>query len=192
MNDVFSSLAGQLLLAMPQMGDPRFHRAAIFLCTHDAKGAMGLVLNHVLPDMDFGKLLKQLNIQPVPAVPHDVLGRPVVHGGPVETGRGFLLHGKDFITPETVHVNQNFSVSGTVTALRAVARGHGPKNMVFTLGYAVWAPGQLENEILDNAWLTLPATPDLVFGPAPLQVWERGMAALRIDPAMLSHVAGRA
>ena len=156
-------LTGQLLLAMPGMGDPRFYKAAIFLCMHDAKGAMGFVVNHTVPGIYFSDLLKQLNIESDIIVPQNIAKKPVMSGGPVETARGFLLHSKDFETPDTIHVDDKFGVTGTLDALQAVAKGSGPQKTIFTLGYAGWGPNQLEQEIQQNAWLTAYSTEDLLF-----------------------------
>ena len=183
-----SPLCGRLLLAMPGMNDPRFHRAVIFLCAHDAKGAMGLVINNPLPALDFMQLLPQLNIDP-PAARIDL---PVLSGGPVENARGFVLHGADFSLSDTIRVNDAFGVTGTVDALRAVASGQGPRPLLFMLGYAGWEAGQLERELQDNVWLIADALPGLVFDAGAAEKWERCIRQLGVDPAMLSAAAGHA
>lgn len=189
-----ASLAGKILLAMPNMGDPRFHRAVIVVCAHDENGAMGLVINHVLPGIDLRHLFEQLNITPAPSdgpsVPLPDL--KVLSGGPVENGRGFLLHSKDFHLPDTVEVTDQLSVTGTIDALRAVAQGRGPKTMLFVLGYAGWTPGQLDREIQQNVWLVAEATPALVFATGTDDKWGEAIKAIGVDPAMLSASAGRA
>ncbi|MCB1531104.1 MAG: YqgE/AlgH family protein [Rhodospirillales bacterium] len=187
-----SYLKGQLLLAMPQMGDPRFHRSVIYVCSHDTKGAMGLVVNHVLPGLSFKSVLEQFDITPDKKVSEDLAQRPVLMGGPVENVRGFLLHDKNFITSDTVHIDGTFSISSTLVALKAVARGEGPDHMLLALGYAGWEAQQLEHEIQENAWLTAPATEDLLFHTAPDLMWDKVMASIGINPAMLSGAAGRA
>lgn len=189
-----SSLAGKLLLAMPNMGDPRFHRAVIVVCAHDENGAMGLVINHVLPGIDLRNLFEQLNIAAAqPGVPPAPLPDiQVLSGGPVENGRGFLLHSKDFHLPDTVEVTDHLSVTGTIDALRAVAEGRGPKTMLFVLGYAGWTPGQLDREIQQNVWLVAEATPALVFTTTTDDKWAEAIKILGIDPGMLSANAGRA
>ncbi len=183
-------LAGRVLLAMPGMADPRFHRAVIFLCAHDANGAMGLVINHVMPGLDLGTLLEQLDagkIKPVkPAT------RIVLSGGPVEAARGFILHSQDYAQKDTVKIGADFSVTGTVDALRAIAAGQGPQNMLFILGYAGWGAGQLEDEIRANAWLVADADPGLIFGAPTETKWDAAVRSLGVDPAMLSGVAGKA
>lgn len=185
-------LSGQLLLAMPAVGDPRFHKAVILICAHDAKGAMGISLNQPLPGLDFAKLIEQFDIKLENGGDNPLLSRPVMCGGPVENARGFLLHSREFVTNDTIKVSRDFSVSGTLAALKAAAEGRGPRNVLFALGYAGWGVGQLESEIQDNAWLTTPATEELVFNTEPEMMWDRAMAHIGIDPAMLSSVSGRA
>lgn len=186
-------LAGKLLLAMPGMGDPRFYKAVIFVCAHDAGGAMGLVINHVLPGIDMNQLLQQMKIAPpdekvIPAGP----SAPVMCGGPVESARGFILHSADFNQPDTVKVSDHFSVSGTVDALKSIASGNRPQNMLFILGYAGWGAGQLDQEIMQNSWLVADADPNLIFGAGTDEKWDRAVRRLGVDPAMLSGAAGRA
>jgi putative transcriptional regulator len=187
-------LAGRILLAMPAMGDPRFHRAVIFICAHDANGAMGLVINHRLPGLELSQLLQQMKIKAEDDAPGKPLADslPVMSGGPVESARGFILHSPDFAQADTIKVNDDFSVTGTVDALRAVAGGNGPQRMLFILGYAGWTAGQLDQEIQDNAWLVADADPDVVFGAPPDEKWDRTIKMLGINPAMLSGDAGRA
>lgn len=187
-----SYLKGQLLLAMPTVGDPRFHRAVIFMAAHDAKGAMGLMISSPIPGLTFRKLLEQFDIIPTDAARPAKMNMSVLAGGPVETVRGFLLHSREFVTNDTVSAGRNFSVSGTIAALKSCAQGQGPQDYRFALGYAGWDPGQLEQEIQDNAWLTVPATAEIVFHTEPDMMWERAMAQIGIDPAMLSTTAGRA
>jgi putative transcriptional regulator len=193
-DDKGNYLTGRMLLAMPGMGDPRFHRAVIFICAHDANGAMGLVINHRLPGLDLSQLLQQMNIRPADDAPARPLTEslPVMSGGPVESARGFILHSSEFSQPDTIRVSDSFSVTGTVDALRAVAGGQGPDRMLFILGYAGWSSGQLDQEIQQNAWLVADANPDLVFGAPPDEKWDRGVRMLGVNPAMLSGDAGRA
>ncbi len=185
-------LAGRILLAMPGMGDPRFYRAVIFMCAHDRNGAMGLVVNHVLPGLDLSHLLKQLNIDIDKDATAKSSGKPVLSGGPVESARGFILHSGEFQQGDTVRVSDEFSVTGTVDALKEIATGGGPDKMLFILGYAGWSPGQLDREIQQNAWLVADADPDLVFSLGAEQKWEQAIKKLGIDPAMLSGDAGHA
>lgn len=182
-------LAGKLLLAMPGMGDPRFHKAVIFVCAHDEQGAMGLVVNRPLPDLSMTALYKQLHIE---AQADKNRAITVMGGGPVETARGFFLHSPDFEQPDTVKIDKTFSVTGTVDAMKAVAAGDGPEKMLFMLGYAGWGAGQLDAELQQNAWLTADPDPALIFATSPEDKWDRAVHKLGINPAMLSAEAGRA
>ena len=188
-------LDGQLLIAMPGMSDPRFERSVIYMCAHSEQGAMGIIINKTTPMMSFGELLSQLDLAPEEplAPPQDLMQMPVLFGGPVEQGRGFVLHTSDYFTADSsLPVAENIALTATVDILRAMAKGEGPERAVLALGYAGWAPGQLENEIQHNGWLTCQADEELVFG---LDFDDRYMAALRklkIDPAMLSSDAGHA
>lgn len=185
-------LKGKLLLAMPSMGDPRFHRAVIFICEHDENGAMGLVVNHALSGIEFTELVKQLKIESDIMVNFDALDLPVMCGGPVETARGFLLHSGDFIRPDTMPVNQGYGVTGTIDALREVANGNRPKGLLFILGYAGWDAGQLESEIQQNIWLVTEPDPELIFTGEPDEKWTKAVRQMGIDPGRLSAEAGNA
>jgi putative transcriptional regulator len=191
-NEVFGSLAGKVLLAMPGMGDPRFHHAVIFMCAHDANGAMGLVINHTLPGMAFTDLLEQLKIASDIRVDLKAISVPILSGGPVEGARGFLLHTSEFKKSDTINIDPHYSISGTMDALRDVASGKGPDKVLFILGYAGWGAGQLEAEIQDNAWLVTEADPDIIFSASPENKWERAFEKLGFDPGRLSQAAGRA
>lgn len=183
-----ASLTGRLLLAMPQMGDPRFHQAVILVCAHDHNGAMGLMVNNVLPGVDMRELLAQLDIDTAAIPP----AAPVLSGGPVESARGFVLHGDDFRQADTVTIHDGINVTGTLDALRAIAAGKGPEKMLFVLGYAGWGAGQLDQEMQDNTWLVADADTTIIFETDPAQKWERTLKNLGIDPAMLSGTSGRA
>lgn len=188
-----NSLAGSLLLAMPGLNDSRFEKAVIYVCAHDDKGAMGLVVNHVMPDMTLDILFKQLAIETASAEEEKAIkDLPVMEGGPVEKGRGFILHSSEFQQKETVTLNDSFSVTGTMDAMRAVAQGQGPDKMLFMLGYAGWNPGQLDQEVQDNAWLVAEPDQDLVFAALPEEKWQKAVGKLGVDPAMLSCASGRA
>ncbi len=187
-----SYLTGKLLLAMPGMGDFRFQKAVIYLCAHDKDGAMGLVINQPLADIDFSELLKQLDIKIDIAIDKKSLNIPVMNGGPVEGARGFLLHSNEFEQDDTVKVDDNIYVTGTLDALKDVAEGKGPQEKLFILGYAGWTAGQLDQELQQNAWLTVDADNDLVFHGNPEHKWEKSIQKLGIDPTMLSMEGGRA
>lgn len=185
-------MTGKLLIAMPAMGDSRFERAVIFVCSHDEGGAMGLVINHALPSIEFGDLVKQLKVESDIKVNFDKIDLPVMYGGPVESARGFLLHSGDFIRDETMQVNQLYGVTGTLDALTDIALGKGPENLMFILGYAGWEAGQLESEIMQNVWLIAEPDEKLIFAANHQNKWTQAVAKLGIDPAMLSAEAGSA
>lgn len=187
-----SYFSGQLLLAMPHMSDPRFHKAAVLICAHDEKGAMGIVINHTLPDLQFGKLLKDLDIQSDIHISAPISNLPVMCGGPVEVARGFLLHSDDFKQEGTIKIDQNLNVTGTIDAIEAIAKGSEPEKMLFALGYAGWSAGQLEKEIKENAWMVAPASSQLVFNTASENIWNAGMLQIGINPALLSDQSGQA
>jgi putative transcriptional regulator len=183
------SLAGHLLVAMPQMPDPRFARSVIYLCAHSSDaGAMGLIINKLLGSLTMGELFAQLNIEPS-AVANS---HPVHFGGPVEAGRGFVLHTADYREESTLHVDGNISVTASFEVLRAIGKDQGPRQSLFALGYAGWAPGQLDAEIQANGWLSVAADDDIVFAPDRDGKWNRALAKLGIDPSMLSSDTGHA
>lgn len=182
-------LSGKLLIAMPGLGDPRFARTVIFLCAHSDEGAMGLVVNRPAPDLRFEDLLRQLEIEPGGAT-----DRPAIHfGGPVEAGRGFVLHSGEYSGSEaTLQVSDVFSMTATLDILEDITHGRGPARALLALGYSGWGPGQLESEILANGWLTCDAAPDLVFAPDDAVKWRRALQSMGIDAEGLSGAAGRA
>lgn len=191
-SSAFSSLKGHLLLAMPQMNDPRFHRAVIFMGAHDLKGAMGMVINNPLPSPDFEDVLQQVGITSEKPLPASLGRMPVMAGGPVEGMHGFLLHSADFRQKDTLQIDDMFGISGTIDSLRAIVNGYRPEKMIFTLGYAGWGPGQLEREMQDNVWLSVPANYEIVFLTRPEEMWEKAFSVLGINPSMLSGLSGRA
>lgn len=181
-------LTGQLLVAMPQMLDPRFTQTVIYVCAHTEDGAMGLVVNKVLENIDFPDLLEQLNLQPSDR------GNDIrVHfGGPVETGRGFVLHTADYVQDATMVIDENIALTATTDILRDIAAGEGPNRSLLALGYAGWGPGQLDSELQANGWLSVAADDGLVFGTDPQSIWQGALAKLGIDVSMLSGDAGHA
>jgi putative transcriptional regulator len=185
-------MAGKLLLSMPTMSDPRFFKSVIFICTHDENGAMGLMINNPVPGLNFKDLLKQLNVEFAPTMEKKLGDIKVMGGGPVETARGFILHGTDFIQKDTIKINEKISVTGTIDAIKEIAANNGPKEMVFVLGYAGWSAGQLEDEIQNNAWLLIDTDHDLIFNTTSDEKWDKAIKKLGIDPSMLSGEAGRA
>jgi putative transcriptional regulator len=189
-------LDGQLLIAMPVMGDARFERSVIYLCAHSAEGAMGIMVNRPAGSIDFPELLVQLNVIKKAEqikLPEHVETLKVLRGGPVDTGRGFVLHSSDFfIENATLKIDHGVCLTTTIDILRAIAKGAGPKHAILALGYAGWRPGQLEAEIQDNGWLHCDADPDLVFGDDVDEKYMRALRKIGIDPGMLSNAAGHA
>jgi len=194
--DEESYLDGQLLIAMPAMGDPRFSRSVIYLCAHSSEGAMGIIINQRAPNISFTELLEQLNIVP----PEDRIALPMglsamaVHlGGPVETGRGFVLHSADYFKAEsTLPIDESVCLTATIDILRDIAKGSGPDKALLALGYAGWAPGQLEEEIQSNGWLNCPADPLLIFDPEVDRKYTRALGSLGVDPIRLVNDSGHA
>ncbi|MGZ2256719.1 YqgE/AlgH family protein [Roseobacter sp. A03A-229] len=182
-------LTGALLIAMPSMGDPRFERAVILMCAYSDKGAMGLIINKPSSDVRMSDVLDQLEI-----APSDRAARMPVHfGGPVETGRGFVLHSDDYESSlHTLRVKGGFGMTATLDILEEIARDQGPDRALMMLGYAGWGPGQLEGEIARNGWLTADASRALVFETDAEDKWSEALVSLGIDPLGLSSAAGRA
>ena len=182
-------LDGKLLIAMPAMEDPRFAQSVILICAHSAEGAMGLIINKPAPDLSFANVLEQLEI------PRADQGRQIIvhFGGPVERGRGFVLHSRDYPAgPATMKVPGGYWMTASLDILEALARGEGPEAALLALGYSGWGPGQLEAEILRNDWLICDAPPGLVFGKDNAGKWRAALGSLGIDPLTLSPTAGRA
>ncbi len=183
-----SSLKGQLLIAMPGMSDPRFDRSVIYMCAHTSDAAMGLVVNRLVDHINFPDLLEQLNIK---------LDSPAqqirVHfGGPVESGRGFVLHSADYLQEASMVVDGSVALTASVNVLKAIAEGEGPRHSLLALGYAGWGPGQLDAEIQANAWLHAPADDEIVFGTDLESKWRQAAEKLGIDISLLSSDAGHA
>ncbi|WP_084862986.1 YqgE/AlgH family protein [Salibaculum halophilum] len=185
-------LTGQLLIAMPGMGDPRFANSVIYVCAYSRDGAMGLIVNKPAPDLRFSELLEQMEIGPPAPAPNAPDVR-VHFGGPVETARGFVLHSSDFISSEgTITVEDGVAMTATLDVIEALARGEGPRRSLLALGYSGWGPGQLDQEIAQNGWLTVSASDDILFGRANEHKWTAALKRLGINPLTLSDTAGRA
>jgi putative transcriptional regulator len=191
-----SYLDGQLLIAMPGMPDDRFKRSVVYLCAHSSEGAMGIIINQPAEDVSFPSLLRQLDVvdeEQAIRLPSHVTGIPVVKGGPVEVGRGFVLHSGDYFADSaTLPIASNISLTATLDVLRAIAVGSGPETAILALGYAGWGAGQLEKELLNNGWLNCPADAELIFGTPFENRYDTALAKLGIDPRFLSSQAGRA
>jgi putative transcriptional regulator len=188
-------LDGQMLIAMPTMGDERFARSVIYVCAHSSEGAMGIIVNQPAAHISFRDLLVQLEVvgseDLIQLPPH--AGVTVLKGGPVETSRGFVLHSSDFfIENSTLPIDEGVCLTATLDILKAIARGDGPKSAVLALGYAGWAPGQLENEIHQNGWLHCSADSDLIFGHDAEGKYAQALRKIGIDIGMLSTEAGHA
>lgn len=182
-------LEGKLLIALPGMTDPRFEKSVIFMCAHSEEGAMGLIVNKPIEGLTFHDLVKNLHIPVTDKAPDS----PVLFGGPVGTERGFVLHSGEYTSAEaTMPVTTEISLTGTLDILRAMAEGHGPQRSIFTLGYAGWGPGQIEDEIRMNGWIHCDADSRIVFETAMDGRWGAALRKLGIDLSLLSANAGRA
>lgn len=182
-------LVGKLLIAMPGMGDPRFDRSVIYMCAHSSDGAMGLIVNKPATDVRFADLLVQLGIEQDGPI-RDIR---VHYGGPVENGRGFVLHSADYLSGAgTVQVDDGTAMTATLDVLEDIAHGRGPKSSMLALGYSGWGPGQLESEIAGNGWLSCDAKSEILFGRANEHKWGAALKSMGIDPLLLSAQGGRA
>lgn len=186
-NDV-GYLTGQFLIAMPQMKDPRFKESVILVCGHDDQGAMGIVLNKLIESVKFEELIEQLDL----TVEDDVPPLKIHYGGPVEIGRGFVLHSSDYDSNNSIFVTNDIALAASTSVLDDLMKGHGPNHVLLALGYAGWSAGQLETEIMQNGWLTLPATLDTVFHSSPENLWNTILALNGINPEHLFAHVGHA
>ena len=173
---------------MPHMQDPHFAGSLVCLCAHSPAGAMGLILNQPIPKLSFEALLKQIGVQPLPPA----RSIRMVSGGPVEEGRGFVLHSAEWQSDGSMPVTDQVTLTASLDVLKAIASGGGPRHGLLALGYAGWNAGQLEHEIARNDWLHVAPDEDLLFGGADETRWRRALAKLKVDPLLLSGVAGRA
>ncbi|WP_322866583.1 YqgE/AlgH family protein [Aquicoccus sp. G2-2] len=182
-------LSAKMLIAMPGMGDERFGHSVVYVCAHSAEGAMGLIVNKPLPGLELKDLVEQLEI----GDGHCLRDVHVHFGGPVEPGRGFVLHSGDYRSDiSTLEVDEHIGMTATLDILEALAAGEGPERALMALGYAGWGPGQLEAEILSNGWLTCEADDALLFGAPGGDKWSEALRAMGVDPITLSAAAGRA
>ncbi|MBV9748395.1 MAG: YqgE/AlgH family protein [Acetobacteraceae bacterium] len=186
--DADAYLTGQLLIAMPSLRDENFAQGVIFLCAHSDEGAMGLMLNRPLRTPTFEGLLRQLDVQPCPPARRIQL----CQGGPVDGARGFVLHTADWTGDGSLRVDEHVALTASLDVLQAIAAGEGPNRGLLALGYAHWGPGQLDEEIQQNAWLSAPAGLDLLFDGDHGSKWRRALASLKVDPLLLSAAAGHA
>ena len=192
-----SSLEGQFLVAMPNLKGPHFERSVIYMCSHSEDGAMGLVVNQISSQITFPDLLRQVDVlddeEDMINLPMPARRMHVLDGGPVDQGRGFVLHSADYkLESSTLAVSDDICLTATVEILRALAEGRGPSSALLTLGYAGWSPGQLEDELQNNSWLTCDADSSLLFDCDPGERYDRSLALMGIDLSMLSSDAGHA
>lgn len=189
-------LDGQLLIAMPLMTDRRFARSVVYLCAHSEDGAMGLIINQRAPHISFPDLLERLGIVPSDAgdgLSNEKQSLSILVGGPVETGRGFVLHSSDYFADDsTLPIEDGVCLTATIDILKAIAAGKGPNKAMLALGYAGWSPGQLESEIQANGWLNCPADLGLIFNPDVESKYTRAFAKIGIDPSHLVSDSGHA
>ena len=191
-------LEGQLLIAMPRMNDKRFARSVIYLCAHSEEGAMGLIINQRASNISAPDLLEHLGIETRSGkakdeISNELLGLSIQVGGPVEMGRGFVLHSADyFVKDSTLLVESEICLTATIDILKAIASGKGPNKALLALGYSGWSPGQLESEIQANGWLHCPADMDLIFDDDLDAKYHRAMAKIGIDLSHLVNDAGHA
>ena len=193
---VTPTLEGQLLVAMPRMSDRRFARSVIYVCAHSSEGAMGLIVNQRAEHISASDLLERLGIEQRSSTDRargGIHALPIQIGGPVESGRGFVLHSSDyFMEDSTLAIERGVCLTATIDILKAIADGEGPQRALLALGYSGWSPGQLESEIQHNGWLNCPADPDIIFGADLDTKYTRAMAKLGIDLSRLVGEAGHA
>lgn len=182
-------LEGKLLIAMPGMSDPHFEKSVIFMCAHSAEGAMGIIINKPVTGLSFHDLMQKLDLSVTASTPNF----PILYGGPVETGRGFVLHSGDYESSEaTLPVSEDVSLTATLDILRAMAEGRGPEHAIFALGYAGWSPGQIEDEIRRNGWIHCDADTEILFEIGLDTKWAIALRKLGIEASGLSAHAGHA
>ena len=194
-DEAFPSLCGKSLIAMPGMGDARFDKTVIYICAHSDEGAMGFIINQTLDNPKMPDFLCQLEIiseEERHELPQDTFKKNMHAGGPVEPGRGFVLHSPDFKSESTVEVHGQVCLTATLEILRAIAVGEGPELAFLALGYSGWSAGQLEDEIVSNGWLVADSQEDLIFDPKNETKYHRSLKLLGIDEALLSSSAGHA
>ena len=187
-------LDGQFLIAMPGMADSNFARTVVYICAHSDDGAMGFVINRP-QQLNFSDVLLHLDLigeDEVIRMPGSTLDFPIRSGGPVESGRGFVLHSDDYLSESSIPVSDDICLTATLDIVRAISRGRGPQRGLMMLGYAGWGAGQIENEIGANGWLSCPAQEELIFDKNLDSKYERALGLMGISPAMLSAEAGHA
>ena len=195
MTNTFPSLCGKFLIAMPGMGDLRFNKTVVYICAHSEEGAMGFIINQIMDTPSVPDFLRQLEIigdDELTGIPQSLCDRGMHIGGPVEPGRGFVLHTPEFRSSSTLEVSKTVCLTATLEILRAVATGKGPRSCILALGYSGWASGQLEDEIGSNGWLTADADQDILFDDDQSSKYTRSLALIGVDETLLSSDAGHA
>lgn len=195
MNETVPTLEGSFLVAMPRMGDSRFENTVVFLCAHSQEGAMGFIVNKPAstPEpADFWQKLGIVTERDLEQMQSIIGGTRLYTGGPVEPGRGFVLHSNDYETDATLRVNDDVSLTATLEILRDIALGRGPRRFLVALGYSGWSGGQLEEEIASNGWLVCPSDGDIIFDREDPTKYLRAMHSMGIDPSLISAEAGHA
>ena len=182
------NLTGQIIVSMPSLQDERFYKTVIYICAHSSEGSMGIIINKKIDYVLFPNLLEQLGIDK----PINNKKLFLRYGGPVETGRGFVLHSDDIVRKETLNIHKGVALTSTSEFFEDLAKGKGPKNSILALGYAGWQSGQLENEIMQNSWMSLPVETNFLFDDALLKKWDEAYKLLGINPINLSSDFGRA
>ena len=181
------NLTGKIIISMPSLQDERFYKTVIYICAHSSEGSMGIIINKKIDYDLFPDLLEQLGIDK--PINNKLFLR---YGGPVESGRGFVLHSDDIVGKETLNINKGVALTSTSEFFEDLVRGNGPKNSILALGYAGWQPGQLENEIIQNSWMSLPVETSFLFDDALSKKWSEAYKLLGINPMNLSSDSGRA
>ena len=181
------NLTGQVIVSMPSLQDVRFYKTVIYMCAHSSEGSMGIIINKKIDYDLFPNLLEQLGID---KTINDKLF--LRYGGPVESGRGFILHSDDIVRKETLNINKGVALTSTSEFFEDLVKGNGPKNSILALGYAGWQSGQLENEIIQNSWMSLPVEANFIFDEALSKKWNEAFKLLGINPLNLSSDSGRA
>ena len=182
------NLTGQIIVSMPSLQDERFYKTVIYICAHSSEGSMGIIINKKIDYDLFPNLLEQLGIDK----PINNKKLFLRYGGPVETGRGFVLHSDDIVRKETLNIHKGVALTGTSEFFEDLVKGKGPKNSILALGYAGWQSGQLENEIMQNSWMSLPVETSFLFDDALSKKWDEAYKLLGINPINLSSDFGRA
>lgn len=183
-----TNLTNQFLIAMPGLMDPNFHQTVTYICAHNEEGAMGIVINRPL-NFALGEVLSQMELS---SASNDVLNRPIYHGGPVQTDRGFVLHTMTNHWESSIKVSDSIIVTTSRDILESIAEGKGPDHALIALGYAGWAAGQLEHEIKENVWLNGPAETDIIFYTPYDRRWEKSAELLGVDLEKISREIGHA